>query len=176
MAKKIVIKDFLDEESFSNLQSQFESNRVLWEHVDGVVEEDNTDFQFVSPIWSPYVGIMADQETWAYVGDVLELLDMDVLVRAKANLRTKTATHEESQYHTDEGVTGGLTGIYYINTNNGYTKFEDGDIVKSVENTMVIFPNHLKHCGGSSTDTNRRLVLNINWIPMKESTKFSEIC
>ncbi len=175
MTDKIIVQNFLDKESFSSLKTHFESNRVLWEYVDGVVEKDDKDFQFVYPVWCPYTGIVASQETWSYVGDVLDLLDVEIIIRAKVNLRTKTDAHEETRYHTDEVTTGGLTGIYYINTNNGYTKFEDGDVIESVENTMVIFPNHIKHCGGSSTDTNRRLVLNLNWLPRKESTKYSNI-
>ena len=58
----------------------------------------------------------------------------------------------------------GTTGILYINTCNGYTKFENGKKVKSVENTYVEFDSTLKHTGTTCTDTDRRLVLNINYI------------
>ena len=35
------------------------------------------------------------------------------------------------------------TSIFYVNTNNGYTKFEDGSIVESVANRMLIFDSNL---------------------------------
>ena len=43
--------------------------------------------------------------------------------------------HEKIKYWT--------TSILYMNTNNGYTIFENGDKVESVENRLVTFPNNL---------------------------------
>jgi hypothetical protein len=57
------------------------------------------------------------------------------------------------------------TAIFYLNTNNGYTLFEDGTKVDSIENTLLIFHGHRKHSGVSCTDQKRRIVLNINYIP-----------
>ena len=56
-----------------------------------------------------------------------------------------------------------ITSIFYINTNNGYTKFEDGTIVESVANRMLSFPANMKHCGTSCTDERRRIVINFNY-------------
>ena len=41
--------------------------------------------------------------------------------------------------HCDCMVPLSITGIYYINTNDGYTAFKDGDKVKSVANRIVLF-------------------------------------
>jgi hypothetical protein len=51
----------------------------------------------------------------------------------------------------------------YINDNNGYTEFDTGEKVKSVQNRVVIFKNGLLHQGVSCTDVAKRLVLNINY-------------
>ena len=51
--------------------------------------------------------------------------------------------------------------VFYVNTNNGYTEFENGEKVKSIENRAVIFDNNIKHFGTTSTDTKRRMVLNL---------------
>lgn len=56
------------------------------------------------------------------------------------------------------------TSIMYLNDNNGYTKFEDGTKQHSVSNTMVTFPNSIKHTGSTCTDCNCRMVLNLNYI------------
>ena len=50
-----------------------------------------------------------------------------------------------------------------MNDNNGYTYFEDGQKVKSKENRAVLFPSNLPHAGTSSTDTDLRVVLNIDY-------------
>ena len=54
-----------------------------------------------------------------------------------------------------------LISIFYINTNNGYTYFETGEKIKSVENRLITFDNKLKHYGTTSTNTQTRIVLNL---------------
>ena len=56
-----------------------------------------------------------------------------------------------------------MTSILHINTNNGYTKFENGEVVKSVRNRLVTFPAHLKHTGSTCTDKQYRCVINVNY-------------
>jgi hypothetical protein len=49
-----------------------------------------------------------------------------------------------------------------LNSNNGYTLFDDGVKVLSVENRLVLFDCTRLHTGASCTDADDRLVLNIN--------------
>ena len=67
--------------------------------------------------------------------------------------------------HTDfENVKNGLTSIYYVNTNNGGTAFENGKFVKSEQNKLVTFPMHFKHRAVPHTDFSyARIVININY-------------
>ena len=51
-----------------------------------------------------------------------------------------------------------------MNTNNGYTRFEDGTKVESVANRMVTFPNQMMHTGTTTTDSEYRLVINLNYV------------
>ena len=53
-----------------------------------------------------------------------------------------------------------------MNTNNGYTKFEDGSIVESVANRIVTFPANMKHLGTSCTDEKTRVVINFNYFAL----------
>ena len=54
--------------------------------------------------------------------------------------------------------------ILYLNTNNGYTKFEDGTKVISEENKLIIFDAGQKHSGTTnSCDAPYRLVFNLNY-------------
>ena len=50
-----------------------------------------------------------------------------------------------------------------MNTNDGYTEFEDGTKVESVANRLVTFPANLKHTGTSCTDEKTRIVINFNY-------------
>ena len=55
------------------------------------------------------------------------------------------------------------TGIYYVNTNDGYTSFENGDTYNSVENRLITFPSHLRHAGSTPSNTKARFVINFNY-------------
>ncbi len=75
----------------------------------------------------------------------------------------------ENSFHYDvsdfipEQAKNWITSILYINTNNGYTRFETGEVVESVENRLVTFPANLKHTGTSCTDEKVRVVVNFNY-------------
>jgi len=49
----------------------------------------------------------------------------------------------------------------YVNSNNGYTKFENGQKIESIENRLITFNNNLKHNGTTSTNSQTRIVLNL---------------
>lgn len=88
------------------------------------------------------------------------------LLRIKVNL---TAPHDKIisyGMHTDFDYKEKniKTGIFYINTNNGLTIFENNIKYKSEKNKFIFFPCNLKHAGTTHTDTKQRIVLNINWI------------
>ena len=98
----------------------------------------------------------------------LDRLQVQYILRVKANCRPRTDNAVLSNYHIDLPLNQ-QTAIFYLNTNNGYTKFKDNeyDDVKSIANRLVTFYGALKHSGASCTDQNTRIVLNINYIPRK---------
>ena len=86
------------------------------------------------------------------------------LIRIKANAYPKNGNKIiKHRPHIDHDFEH-KGAIFYLNTNNGYTKFETGEVVKSVRNTFVEFDNGIKHTGATCTDNYRRLVLNVNYI------------
>ena len=85
------------------------------------------------------------------------------VIRMKLNCNYPTDKIMDHGFHIDTEEDS-KTSIFYLNTNDGYTKFEDnGEIVKSVENRMITFDSSRRHSGSSCTDEYNRLVLNINW-------------
>ena len=59
------------------------------------------------------------------------------------------------------------TAVYYCNTNNGSTLFQNGKRIDSKANRIVIFDGHQKHCGVDCTDENVRVVINFNYFEKK---------
>ena len=66
-------------------------------------------------------------------------------------------------FHVDFSYVGSKTAIYYVNSNNGYTEFEDGTKIESIKNRIVIFPSNLKHTGTTCTDRKIRTIVNFNY-------------
>ena len=88
------------------------------------------------------------------------------MYRLNINLCPKIGS--TSKFHTDtngqENEEKMTTAIYYLNTNNGYTEFEDGTKVDSVRNRLVVYPTNTTHRAAGQTDTNKRIVINFNYI------------
>ena len=84
------------------------------------------------------------------------------VIRVKANMNLRTNKVIEHGYHTD-GEFQCKTAVYYINTNDGYTAFEDGTQVESIENRLVVFDSQIKHTGSTCTNDQYRCVINFNY-------------
>ena len=173
-----VIDNFIEQSSFNQLQ-QYCFNKISWKYQENVVgfkpdepfaQESKDCFQFVHTFYTskgPTIDITASQHCDA-LNPVLKQLNPYYILRIKANIRTRTAQLLHSQYHVDCGAnTGQLTAIYYLNTNDGYTLFEGGSKVESISNRMIIFDGSERHCGTSCTDQKVRMVLNLNYLPVK---------
>ena len=93
---------------------------------------------------------------------ILGRLKFNYLMRAKVNLYTKSSEFTETPMHTDSDIPHKVA-LYSVNSNNGYTLFEDGTKMESVENQMIIFDGNRKHCSVAQTDSNTRVNININF-------------
>ena len=77
----------------------------------------------------------------------------------------------ESDFHSDlkefipdeDRLSQWTTAIFYINTNNGYTKLSDGTIVESKSNRLLTMSSNIEHLGTTCTDQKRRVVINLNY-------------
>ena len=94
---------------------------------------------------------------------ILKKLNYKSLVRIKINLNPYSQKIIEGGFHTDQDFKC-KAAIYYLNTNNGYTLFKEGnEKVKSVKNRIVFFDTVTHHKGTNSTDCKNRMVLNFNY-------------
>ena len=96
---------------------------------------------------------------------LLDKINPRALVRIRANCNTITDRIIEHGYHTDVPEwTNCNTSIFYLNTNNGYTLFEeDGSKVQSVANRLCTFPCAVRHSSTTATDVTQRVVINFNY-------------
>ena len=172
--------NFLDQKEFDNLQKRLMGDDFAWFYTDGIdygiedsngvwsfpEEGDKNKFQFIHMFYTKATPCSPHYKELLPIFERIQLVSLWCI---KANLLTKTPNIVENTFHVDNGDLKGkklkqwTTAIFYVNTNNGYTKFEDGTKVESVANRMLSFPANMKHCGSSCTNEKRRIVINLNY-------------
>ena len=159
--------NFLDQEDFDKIQNIMMGTTFSWFYNDGIVDENEVDrFQFIHRFYK------YDAPRSAYfeiLNPMFKKINGISLLRIKANLLTKTPNIVEHAFHVDLDFMSKkkqkqwTTSIFYVNTNNGYTEFEDGTKVESVANRLVTFPSNIKHRGTSCTDEKIRILINFDY-------------
>ena len=159
--------NFLKQEDFDKIQKlMMEPSPFPWFYADRIVFEDDVDkFQFIHAFYDNHMPMSPFSNE---LDSIINIIQPFSIVKIRAKLLTRTPEIVESTFHVDiplleENLKQWTTSIFYINTNNGYTKFEDGTIVESVANRMLSFPANMKHCGTSCTNERRRIVINFNY-------------
>ena len=161
-----IVDNFLPYQEFKNIQSLLMGENFPWYYQSFLTTLKNSNkksFQFIH--WFLSDGGQFSDSTWC-LSSCIEKLNSDYWLRIRANTTPGTVFHRYDAYHTDYQPpfrNNQTTAIYYVNTNNGYTKFKKGGKVKSVENRMVIFDTSLEHMAVSCTDQKTRVVINFNY-------------
>jgi hypothetical protein len=158
--EKQIIDNFLCEEDLHKVKSLILDKYFSWYYNDGKEYADDEFFQFTHIFYNNH---SPNSSYFKELQPFLDKLDVQALIRIKANNTGREHTIRKGSYHIDSKAPC-KTAIWYLNTNNGKTLFEDGDEVESVENRMVIFPSQLKHTATTHTDTKTRIVINFNYL------------
>jgi hypothetical protein len=94
---------------------------------------------------------------------LLKPFNLNNIIRAKINFFGRYETNKGLGMHRDLLDDDNYsTAIFYLNTNNGGTRFEN-DFVQSVANRLVLFDGPLYHETVVQTDSNIRMLFNINY-------------
>lgn len=176
----IDVKDnFLLPKNFKDLQNLLMGGTVDW-HTSTVLTEAATRNGQPNPCvidctedenWQlAHWFYINDQPSSEYFEGIIPLLEtlghggkIRSLIKIRANLNPSTHKHIRHGFHQDYPYEESTTSILYVNTNNGWTEFEDGTKVESVANRLVTFPTMTKHSGVTSTEGKFRVVININY-------------
>ena len=164
-----IIDDVLSEDNLINIEQNvleapiFASYQsTAFQHSDNVY-----DVMMSRVFYSSYYPLCEyDKEYLPYFHPLLDkVVDGGFLLRVSLNLTFATPNPYVSEFHVDTDVPNSCTCVYYLNTNNGGTKFQkSGEIVQSQRNRCVMFPSHFFHAAVNTTNTKLRWVLNINYL------------
>lgn len=162
-----VFKNFLKEKDFKNIKEVITSNNFPWYYFDNIVEQTDKpfDFQFVHSFYSDNI---INSNYFSTLKPVLDIIKPYVLIKIKANLLTQSHKINESLMHIDNPTKPNYlkikTGILYLDDSNGYTKFENGEIIKSENNKFIEFDSSIYHTGANCSNQHRRIVINFNYV------------
>lgn len=172
----IIVQDnFLPTDVFERISTELTSPIFPWYITPDVAyghKNNSPEYERCDPIYNWqlihnfYVAPSSISEAIKVVEPALEVIKANVLLRIKANLTPRADKIVEHGFHVDVQpvIDNATTGVLYLNTNNGYTVFEDGFQVESVANRFVSFPSSTKHTGTTCTDQQYRAIINFNYI------------
>ena len=162
--------NFLAHEDFDKIQKLMgepspPTHPLPWFYSDRIVFANDGKFQFIHAFYDDH---MPMSPFWNELDSIINIIQPFSIVKVRAKLLTRTPEIVETSFHVDiplpeEKLKQYTTSIFYVNTNDGYTKFEDGTKVESIANRMLSFPANTKHCGTSCTNEKTRVVINFNY-------------
>ena len=159
-----IIDNFLNKEELLNLQNLYTSNEFPWCYQAGIdsIDTKRNDFFFCHMLYNHNI---PKSNYFSSIAPIFSKLDnFKSLIRVKANLTTKKNENFKAKMHVDTKIKNSKTAVFYCNTNNGATLFEDGNIITSEENKIVTFESDRMHCGTDCTNKNIRIVINFNYL------------
>lgn len=173
-----VIDNFLDLKSLKTIKQIVESPNFTWTKDEIVASvavksgmfnllcDEKLNVQFCHKLHRcPYTDVETeDSPHHKLLLAFMSKLDIVSIISSKINYNPHYSEVVHHGFHIDNPFTDAMTAIYYINSNDGNTLFEDGTKVESVTNRLVRFPSSIKHTGSTCTNTHGRYVLNINYL------------
>jgi len=157
-----IVDDFLHKDYFGELKNLMMNHDFPWFRNNGVNHDNDGDRQFTHLFYNKF---QKHSPFYENIEPIVKFINPISIIRIKANLLPSTPQIHEFGYHVDTHRPC-VTAVLYINTNNGYTKFETGEKIKSVANRFVFFPSYMKHAGTTCSDEKDRVVINFNYYPM----------
>ena len=166
-----IFDNFLPEEDYEGIRAFYNSEMddgtlegsCMWLYSDGCTLKGDGHFHFTSLVFA--ANYILVPKAFHLLQPLIDKAGMTSIARIKTNcmLQTPELMVFKEGFHTDYPKDL-MTGIYYINTNDGGTLFEEsGQLVNSVANRMVVFDSQLRHVGMTCTNQKRRIVVNFNY-------------
>ena len=172
-----VIDKFLPTNDFITIKDIFTGDETAWYRVNGISGDDSTN-AIVNPLDNHYfvhllyLNYIQTSNHFTTVKDVFERAmkkhlgqGFRTITRIKCNLYTRTEEVQVHPWHSDSAEIEGLKGaLLSLNTCDGFTGFEDGTEVDSIENRIVFFDSTKPHHSTGCSNAAYRMNINVNYL------------
>ena len=154
-----VVNNFLSNKNYKVINNAMNEEYFPWYYNDYKIYGDNQLFHYqMSHVF--YRDGQINSDYFYILEPLFKKIKLKTLIKVKANLNPISQTLVEFNKHKDTSKsTENKSMIYYINSNNGYTKIKNKKI-NSTANKALFFSSDTIHNGTNSTDCNNRMVIN----------------
>ncbi len=160
-----IIDNFLSKEDHYRMKKDLENRNFQWyfSPKSGHPEEQEElyNWQYFHTMYYHQGGYKS--RLFPIVQPLITKLKPMILIRVKVNATMYDKKIIEYPIHVDTDIKC-KTGIYIIDTSDGYTYFKDGQRIDSIANRFITFDSHHEHAGTNLTSAKRRIVVNINYM------------
>jgi hypothetical protein len=156
------IKNFLTVEDFKKLQDSILNIDFPWRKRESMTKTDNNIYFTHSFFNDGFIN--SDFYYGPLIKPILNKLNCKAVVEVRANMFLNKL-FINSGWHIDYDYDN-ITSILYLNTCNGGTELKINNkikFIKAEENKMLIFPSKTYHRVCSSTDSDKRFIVNFNY-------------
>ena len=164
-----VINNALPDEVFKDIQDYVLGDDIAWYHHASVAylkPKGLTKDQKIYNDFSTHM-VYSHNQIWSNFAfeklqPLLNLLDIKALIRIKINNypRTPKVIHHQDHVDDDYKHNGAL---FFVNSNDGLTVIKNKTEISSVENKLLMFDSSKEHHSTTTSNTNRRITININY-------------
>ena len=164
-----VINNALPDEVFKDIQDYVLGDDIAWYHHESVAylkPKGLTKDQKIYNDFSTHM-VYSHNQIWSNFAfeklqPLLNLLDIKALIRIKINNypRTPKVIHHQDHVDDDYKHNGAL---FFVNSNDGLTVIKNKTEISSVENKLLMFDSSKEHHSTTTSNTNRRITININY-------------
>lgn len=172
-----VIDNFLPQDVFEYISeivmTPKHDRQILWQHQATVAEFDDGEKSMPHWNWMGISMIYSEDEVMHPFYEELKDSVLPVirekaynyraLSRIKVNFYPWTHEIKHHRWHTDFSFDN-VGAVWSMNTCDGYTEFEDGQIVESVANRLVVFNAQDSHRSTTTTTNHGRYNINFNLV------------
>jgi len=160
--KHKIIDNFLSKYDYNNIKETLMGNQINWFYQKNVVSSNSLKdkYYFTHMFFDTIVG---ESNNYSIIQPLILLIKPKLLIRVKGNFYPNTDKIFEHTQHVDYNFKN-KGFIYYVNTNNGFTKLNDGTKVQSIANRALFFDPSLKHNSSTCTGDEPRINININYL------------
>jgi hypothetical protein len=156
-----IVDNFLPKKKFKELQKQILNHEFPWFYNHETAgPNENDGFYFTHLFYWHKAG---ESRHYNIVKPIIEKINPEFILRVKGNFYPRTHIIHEHNKHVDFHFKhNGF--IIYINSNDGFTRLQDGTKINTIENRAIFFDSSIPHNSTTCTNSDGRINININYL------------